>query len=78
MDSQYPPRIEKLIRRKMASGRYESEEELLLLALKALDEQEDEDLSAIKDGLDSLDRGEKGIPLDEAFRQLRSRHGLSE
>jgi hypothetical protein len=56
----------------MASGRYHSEEELLLEALHALDDRE-QDLRAIDEGLASVDRGEEGATLDEAFDRLRTR-----
>jgi hypothetical protein len=67
------PAVEKLIRDKMATGRYGSEEELLVEALHALDES-DEDLQAIEEGLASLDRGEAGVPLSEAFARLRQKY----
>jgi predicted transcriptional regulator len=54
----------------MASGRYSSEEELLVQALRALDES-DEELKAIEAGLASIDRGEEGVSLDEAVNRLR-------
>ena len=44
MASHYPPLVEQVIRRKMASGRYESEEQLLLQALNSLDDDEEDDL----------------------------------
>jgi len=78
MASHYPPVVEELIRQKMASGRYDSEEQLLVEALNLLgdDEDEEDDLKAIQEGLESLDRGERGTPLDEAFRELRQKYGL--
>lgn len=66
----FSPAVEQLIRDKMASGRYGSEEELLVEALQSLD-QNDDDLKAIEEGLASLDRGEEGVPLSEAFERLR-------
>ena len=76
MASLYPPLVEEVVRQKMASGRYESEEQLLLHALDLLDDEED-DAQAIQEALDSLDRGEPGVPLDEAFQKLRQKYGLS-
>jgi Arc/MetJ-type ribon-helix-helix transcriptional regulator len=72
---QFSPTVEQLIRDKMASGRYGSEEELLVEALQALDES-DADLKAIEEGLSSMDRGEEGVPLDEAFDRLRQKHQI--
>ncbi len=75
MTQQFSPTVEQLIRDKMASGRYRSEEELLVEALQSLDEG-DEDLTAVEDGLSSIDRGEKGVLLDEAFDRLRQKHKI--
>jgi Arc/MetJ-type ribon-helix-helix transcriptional regulator len=75
MTQQFSPIVEQLIRDKMASGRYGSEEELLVEALHALDES-DADLKAIEEGLSSVDRGEEGAPLDEAFDRLRQKHQI--
>jgi Arc/MetJ-type ribon-helix-helix transcriptional regulator len=75
MTQQFSPTVEQLIRDKMASGRYGSEEELLVEALQALDDS-DADLKAIEEGLASVDRGEEGTPLDEAFDRLRQKHQI--
>jgi Arc/MetJ-type ribon-helix-helix transcriptional regulator len=75
MTQQFSPTVEQLIRDKMASGRYGSEEELLVEALQSLDES-DADLKAIEEGLSSIDRGEEGVPLDEAFNRLRQKHQI--
>jgi Arc/MetJ-type ribon-helix-helix transcriptional regulator len=63
------PTIEKMIRDKMATGRYVSEEELLVLALGSL-EAEEADLNAIEEALESVDQGDEGVTLDEAFKKL--------
>ncbi|HEY1786399.1 MAG TPA: type II toxin-antitoxin system ParD family antitoxin, partial [Pirellulales bacterium] len=73
MTQQFSPIIRQLIQDKMASGRYGSEEELLVEALRSLEES-DEELKAIEEGLSSVDRGEEGVTLDEAFDRLRQRH----
>ena len=75
MTQQLPPILRQLIQDKMASGRYASEEELLVQALQALDEN-DEELKAIEDGLSSIDRGEEGVSLDDAFDRLRKKHQI--
>jgi Arc/MetJ-type ribon-helix-helix transcriptional regulator len=67
------PAAERLVREKLASGRYSSFEQLLLAALESL-EMSNEDESAIALGLESLDRGEPGVTLDEAFSRLRQKH----
>jgi Arc/MetJ-type ribon-helix-helix transcriptional regulator len=57
----------------MASGRYTSEDELLLSALQLLEDNE-EDLLAIQEGIDSLERGEEGVSLDDAFQKLYDKY----
>lgn len=69
------PGAERLVREKLASGRYSSFEHLLLAALESL-EISNEDESAIALGLESLDRGEPGVTLDEAFSRLRQKHDV--
>jgi hypothetical protein len=69
--------VEKLIRDKMATGRYASEEELLIEAIQSLDDA-NEDLRAIEEALEGFKRGERGVPLDEAFRRLREKHRIQE
>ena len=65
--------VERLIRERMASGQYASEDDLLTEALQALNDSDDE-LQAIQEGIDSVDRGETGVPLNEAFRKLLDKH----
>jgi Arc/MetJ-type ribon-helix-helix transcriptional regulator len=77
MSYQLTPTVESMMREKMASGRYDSEEQLLVEALQALDAEEEE-LRAIEEGLASVDRGEEGVSLDEAFRRLRTKHGIED
>ncbi len=67
--------VQQLIQKKMASGKYDSEDELVREALESLD-AEDEELHAIQDSLDDLDRGEEGLPLDEVFANLRAKHSI--
>jgi predicted transcriptional regulator len=70
MAHEFSPAVEQLIRDKMASGRFASEEELLVEALQSLEES-DKELQAIEEGLASVDRGEQGVPLDDAFARVR-------
>jgi Arc/MetJ-type ribon-helix-helix transcriptional regulator len=72
MNHQFSPAVEQLIQAKMASGQYASEDELLLCALRTLEESE-ADLRAIADALHSFDQGERGVSLDEAFQALRAK-----
>jgi Arc/MetJ-type ribon-helix-helix transcriptional regulator len=77
MAHQFSPNVEQLIREKMASGRYSSEEELLLDALQSLEANEVE-LRAIQEGIDSVERGHEGVALDEAFQKLRDKHHIQD
>jgi Arc/MetJ-type ribon-helix-helix transcriptional regulator len=77
MSQQITPIVEQLIRAQMATGRYASEEDLLVHALTSLAEDEAE-LRAIEEGLASVDRGERGVPVAEAFADLRKRHGIQD
>ena len=52
MAYQFPPEVDDLIRKQMATGLYASEGQLLLDALRAL-ETEKEEWLATKEGLDS-------------------------
>ncbi len=73
MSFEISPVVAQVIRQQMASGRYSSHDELLINALESLNAEQHE-LRAIQEGLDSLDGGEQGISLDEAFEKLRNRH----
>ena len=77
MSLQFSDSFEQLVRDTLATGQFGSAEELLVAALESLRESE-EDLQAIQAGLDSIDRGEPGIPLDEAFRRLRQKYGVQD
>jgi Arc/MetJ-type ribon-helix-helix transcriptional regulator len=76
MIRQYSEAVHRLIRERMASGKYASEEELLRQAFEALDSQDEED-RAIQVGLDSLDAGNPGTPLEEAFERIRNKYNIS-
>jgi Arc/MetJ-type ribon-helix-helix transcriptional regulator len=67
--------VARVIQAKMASGKYASTDELLLDALQSL-EKDDEELLAIQEGVASLERGEEGVPLHEAFEAVRKRHNI--
>lgn len=75
MIRQFSPTVEQLIRDQMASGKYASEDELLLDALQFL-EAEQKDLAAIQEGLDWFAAGNAGATVDETFEKLRHKHNL--
>ena len=71
MSYQFPPELDQLVKQQMAAGNFASEDELLLSALRAL-EDEQADWAAIEESLSTLERGEQGVSLDEAFDIIRS------
>jgi putative addiction module CopG family antidote len=73
----FPPDLQSLVSKQMASGRYASEDELLRKALRALAEEE-EDLDAICESLAEWAAGDPGLPLEDAFAAVRAKHGLGE
>ena len=76
MTYQFPPDLDELIQKQMATGEYHNEDELLRDALRSLETQRTE-WHAIKEGLRTLDAGNQGVSLDEAFRQIRERNGIT-
>lgn len=75
MSYRLSPALEQLVQERMASGRYESEEDLLRDALRALDEQ-DGDLAAIQEAIDGLEAGDEGIPAEVVFEELRAKYNI--
>jgi len=75
MNYQFPPELDALIRQQMSAGEFASEEEFLLLAVRSFEAQQ-EDWAAIQQSLNSLDAGEQGLSLDEAFDVVRQRHNI--
>lgn len=78
MDVTLSPRTQELHEERMREGDYSSADDLIRVALQALegvpmDELDAETQAAIERADDQGDRGE-GIPVDEAFQQLRRKH----
>ena len=72
----FPAAVSHLIEKQLATGRYSSEDEILEAALQRLDEESD-DWAAIKEAIDSLDAGEPGLSLMEAFNKVRKRNAIA-
>jgi antitoxin ParD1/3/4 len=70
------PQLTDLLRQRMATGLYGSEEEVIMAGLRLIADRE-EALAGIQRGIASMERGE-GMPLDEAFAEIRRRNGLSD
>jgi antitoxin ParD1/3/4 len=79
MNVSLTPELEKLVERKVQSGRYQSASEVIREGLRLLDDQDrlrelhlSEVRKKIQAGLDELDRGE-GIPGEEVYGQLKEK-----
>jgi len=72
---EFPASVSELIEKQLATGRYQSEDEVLEAALQRLDDESD-DWPAVKMALEALDAGDNGVSLDDAFQEVRLRHSL--
>jgi antitoxin ParD1/3/4 len=77
------PELERRIAEKIESGEYESAEDVVSNALRALSREDEEYASRlealrgeIQKGIDDLDNGRR-VPIDEAFARLKLRRGLT-
>jgi Arc/MetJ-type ribon-helix-helix transcriptional regulator len=72
----FPPAVSDLVQKQLASGQFATEDEVLLAALQTL-ETESEDWLAVREALDSLEAGDRGMSLQDAFDQVRKRHSIA-
>ena len=70
-----PTDLSDFVQQEVNSGRYLSEQELVLAGLRVLKQERTEAIEGIRRGWASTQRGE-GIPLDEADRSLREQLGF--
>ena len=75
MSGEISPSNELFISQAIISGRFSDRNELLDAAVSLLRDEE-ETLAAIRESLDSIDRGE-GILLAEADARHRAKHGMA-
>jgi putative addiction module CopG family antidote len=75
MPQTLPRDLQDFVDRELATGRYRSTEEIVVAGLRLLQRDRQEALEGIREGLAQSERGE-GIPLDEAFDQVRARHNV--
>jgi Arc/MetJ-type ribon-helix-helix transcriptional regulator len=79
MDVQIKPELHRYIDDQIRAGNFSSPVEVIEAGLARLmldptpEPLDDETLAAIDEGDDQLDRGE-GVPLEQAFKQLRAKH----
>ena len=69
----FPPDLQEFVRKRLASGEYASEEEILRNAFQALAEEE-EDLDGVREALTEWQAGDSGIPLEDAVKTIRKNH----
>jgi putative addiction module CopG family antidote len=73
MSYQFPPELDQLVKRQLARGEYDSEDAVLIAAMRSL-EQQQEDLAAIREGIEDMEAG-RVQPLrdfDRRFREQKS------
>jgi Arc/MetJ-type ribon-helix-helix transcriptional regulator len=81
MSSPLSPQLQELVSAQLATGRFTSEEEVLLDALQKQqqlqqEEELEDDWPAIKEALDKIEAGDQGQPAEEVFDELRKKHSL--
>ena len=69
----FPTDIDQQLRDRISTGRYQTEDDVLRAALTALVEA-DADLAAIEEAVDEWQCGDEGLPVDEAFEEIRTGH----
>lgn len=75
MPTQLPPDLQQDITAWVASGQYASEEDVLRDALRAL-ANEQNDFEAVRQAIEEVEAGNPGMPVREAFEELRNKHGI--
>jgi putative addiction module CopG family antidote len=73
----FPPDLQTLVAKQMASGKYASEDESLRSALRALAEEE-QDLDAVRESFAEWRAGDPGVLLEGAFDAIRGSHGIGD
>ncbi len=72
--AQLPPDLDKQVKHHLASGRYQTEDDVLRDALRALAEEQNV-LDDIRQGLEDLDVG-RGRSLEDIDADLRKKHNI--
>ena len=75
MSYAFPPEIDRLMRERLASGLYGSEDEVLLDAMQALTER-DATVAAVLEGVADMEAG-RVHSLEEVDADMRQRHGIT-
>lgn len=74
MSYSFPPELDRLVRQRLATGEYGSEDEVLLDAMRALQDR-DQTIMAIREGIADMEAG-RTRPLGEVDAEIRDRHGI--
>jgi len=74
MSYAFPPELDRLVQKELATGVYASEDEVLLEAVRALRDRDEVD-AAIREGLDDVKAG-RLRPLHEVDAELRARYSI--
>ena len=75
MSYPFPPVLDRLVREELATGAYNSEDDVLVEAMQALRDR-DETIAGIREGLSDLDAGRVRL-LGDVDAELRTKHGIS-
>ena len=76
MSYQFPLELDRLVKRQLASGEYESEDEVLIAAMRSL-EQQQQDLAAIREGIEDMEAG-RVQSIRDFDRDFRETKGIPE
>jgi antitoxin ParD1/3/4 len=78
MSYQFPPDIDALVQHQLAAGNFANEDDVLRAALVQLAGEDEDDLEAIQESIDLLEKGDPGRPAEEVFAELRARYNIPE
>ena len=75
MSYAFPPELDRLVREELATGTYNSEDDVLVDAMLALRDR-DESIAGIREGLANLNAGRVRL-VDDVDAELRTKHGIA-
>ncbi|HET6882251.1 MAG TPA: type II toxin-antitoxin system ParD family antitoxin [Pirellulales bacterium] len=75
MSTQLPPDVQQHVTAWIASGKYASADDVLRDAMRALADEQD-DFDAIREAIAEVESGDPGMPVQQAFHELREKHGI--
>lgn len=74
MSYPFPPELDQLVQRQLARGEYDSEDAVLIAAMRSL-EQQQEELAALREGIEDIEAG-RVQPLRDFDRKFREQKGI--